>query len=471
MLESKNGVESLSWKRVIRLTCFKRSKAAIFVLPMLAMLTSPATHLRADILEDCLALSSINDEIHNCLDNFLDLMDDNIADLEAFITAELSGAGPDNNAALLAFQSAQSAFTNYRRENCLWYLAFSSPRSTAEQIAKNCLATMSQQRLSELQSLISSQNNTGSAISGYYVYGADRNSFQACGDANRYWIEGENAVVSQLQQDYLSKSTAELQILYVSLTGSIDTEAGSPYPNHDGIFKLQSISSVRIPTDNDCQLPTKSDAANTKSLIDAAPTPEPAPVQEPAVAEPQAEVLTQLEPEQQLIAYFGEWVANCEQLGSSYGCRLSAPLVNADTQPGAPNAVLKLTRRSEQRTVIDVEFPPGLTQPEVDDISDITWRVDSVSIGKIFHSRLDKIRPSTDAGQSSSGQASEVIRQAIRERWFIRDELLPLLIDGRKVFITLTPSRGSQVVVSATLKGLTRALTFADDFTSAQGNK
>ena len=159
-----------------------------------------------NVLEECIALSPQANDIHVCLDNYLDDMDKNIAEITAVIENEMSGES------LAAFAQAQQAFTTYRRRNCLWYLQFSSPRSEAEQIAKNCLVSMSQQRLSEMQSLLDAGSDEAGVLQGYYVYGADRNSFWPCGMDSRYWVEGENTVVSELQQEYLNQAITDLQV-------------------------------------------------------------------------------------------------------------------------------------------------------------------------------------------------------------------------------------------------------------------
>lgn len=106
-----------------------------------------------DALEACRASFQITDEIHDCLDNYLDLMDQNLGDLTVFIDGELRGSER------AAFNRAQNSFYSYRRENCLWYLEIGGPLVLAEQVAKNCLAKMSQDRLAELQGLIAGYNN------------------------------------------------------------------------------------------------------------------------------------------------------------------------------------------------------------------------------------------------------------------------------------------------------------------------
>lgn len=101
-----------------------------------------------DALEACRNQTKVTSEINDCLDNYLDLMDQNLGDLTVFIDGELRGG------ARAAFNRAQNSFYSYRRENCLWYLELGNVRVEAEQVAKNCLAEMSQKRLAELQQLI-----------------------------------------------------------------------------------------------------------------------------------------------------------------------------------------------------------------------------------------------------------------------------------------------------------------------------
>nr|MBX2836725.1 hypothetical protein [Gammaproteobacteria bacterium] len=61
--------------------------------------------------------------------------------------------------------------------------------------------------------------------------------------------------------------------------------------------------------------------------------------------------------------------------------------------------------------------------------------------------------------------------QLVTERKFIRDDFLPLLIQGTELGVEVLDnvenSRGERF--TATLLGLTRALTFADDFVASGG--
>ena len=135
---------------------FDAHRLALFAASFLLVLLVVAWPIRAlatfesEILQQCRNLSLADDDIHNCLDNHLDLMDENLSDLLDFIRRELASS-LDNTQALNALDRSQQAFETYRTENCLWYLEFSSPRNIAEQIAKNCLAGMSEDRLAELQ--------------------------------------------------------------------------------------------------------------------------------------------------------------------------------------------------------------------------------------------------------------------------------------------------------------------------------
>ena len=112
-----------------------------------------------NVLKECLAISAGTNDVHDCMDDYLDLMDDNIAALTDFLSDSLSGQALDG------LSRSQSAFTEYRRQNCLWYLEFSSPRSEAELIAKNCLATMSS-RIGEPGGLIAWRLIPGSGSNG-----------------------------------------------------------------------------------------------------------------------------------------------------------------------------------------------------------------------------------------------------------------------------------------------------------------
>ncbi len=271
----------------------------------LAMLLSIASNdARAqayDPLVECTALSTAPDDIHVCMDNYLDLMDDGMERITVFLAESLSGES------LSGLEASQQAFEEYRRQNCLWYLNFSSPRETAEQIAKNCLAHMSQQRLSELQSLVTAEDTTGQVLRGFYFYGAELNSFQLCGSDKRYWLEGEATLVSQVQQQYLAVATSELQVLYGTFAGTVDEEAQAPQ-GHQGVFNLDAIIDLRLPVESDCRLPGVATIA--AGSAEASNLPVVADGDLPVDTIPDTPDSPEL-PEEQLIAYFGAWQVDC----------------------------------------------------------------------------------------------------------------------------------------------------------------
>lgn len=418
------------------------------VSPLTAQQESGISLDSSNMLLECRALSIEPRDINICMDNFLDLLDNSLADIEDFILGELESAAGNNVAQVQAFERSQAAFRDFRRENCLWYLEFSEGRLEAEQIAKNCLAEMSQARLSELQGLVTDTPNS-EVVEGYYVFGTDRNSFQFCSNNRRYWVEGDSVIISQLQQTYLTQALTDLAVLYVEVRGSIDQEAGSPYPGHEGVFRINDLLLMRQPADTDCQLPSQaprvaanlptepSAGAELFTPVQTEPEPQPQPLAPP------------LEPEQQLTAYFGAWLAQCEQLGSSYGCVLSVEM-EGEPDPGAGTPILKLTRRSGKRTIVDLEFP----NLEIESSDQIRWSVDKFNVGPIAQSRIR-----VDA---------EAARQQIRNRKFIQQDLLPMLVGGASVVIELE-NEGSVKNYVGTLIGLTRALSFADSFTDANG--
>lgn len=419
----------------------------VFIAPIQAQSTAGASLDSSNMLLECRALSTDPQDINNCMDNFLDLLDSSLADIEDFILGELGGSVGNNVAQVQAFERSQAAFRDFRRENCLWYLEFSEGRIEAEQIAKNCLAEMSQARLAELQGLVT-DTPTEEKVEGFYVFGSDRNSFQFCGNTRRYWVEGDTVILSQLQQTYLAQALTDLAVLYVEVQGAVDEAAGSPYPGHDGVFRIRDLKLMRQPSDSDCQLPSQTPrvAAN----LPAAETAIEEPLSALPVEEPSSQPLTNpLEPEQQLTAYFGAWLAQCKQLGDSYGCVLSVEM-DGEPVPGASQPVLKLTRRSEKRTIVDLEFPTL----EIENIDQIRWSIDEFDVGPIAQSRIR-----VDA---------EAARQQIRNRKFIQQDLLPMLVGGSAVVIELE-SEGVIRNYVGTLIGLTRALTFADSFTAANG--
>ena len=417
---------------------------SLMLLGLLSLSLMPmAKHAHAqeyNVLQECMQLSNTDIDISNCIDNYLDLMDDNIRDISEYIANDLSDAPLDQ------FQLSQQAFFEYREQNCLWYLEFSSPQDVAEKIAKNCLARMSQRRLSELQSLIATDQGKTDTLRGFYVYGTDRNSFQPCGSDQRYWVEGNNDQVGQLQQDYLSQSTAELQVLYAELRGQLDTT--KEYPGHDGVVDLIAVSSLKPPSDSDCSLPggEKTTSPSSLSEVTQVAEAEPEPDPEPVVSEEE-------EPEQVLRAYFGAWLAECKQNRTKYTCELMVDFSGADvTEETRPT--LLMSRSASKSSLLYMKFP----EREVDTPAKIRWSIDDSELGDIVGSQIRVDEAGT--------------QQLIQESNYIRDELMPLMLNGFElnveVLANVDDDNGENF--TASLNGLTRALSFADDFVASGGN-
>lgn len=384
-----------------------------------------------DALQECIALSPLNDDIHVCMDNYLDLLDGSLRNITEFVADALEG---DARAGL---ESSQEAFVEYRRQNCLWYLEFSSPRTEAEQIAKNCLATMSQQRLTELQNLLRTDDGEEEITSGFYVYGVERNSFQPCGSRSRYWLEGDDTQVGLAQQQYLSLASSDLQVLYASFAGVIDDEAQAP-PNHQGVFQLKALVDLRVPTEADCRLPGEalSMAAAEPSPSATVSSPSDMPVQIPPAAE---------DTEEQLIAYFGDWLVDCTNTGGIRGCRLTVGLAGSSDMPPAS---LSIIRRSRQVTSMEVFF----SEREIDLPARIRWSVDALAFGDIVGSEIRVDQSGT--------------RQLVPTNSYLSESLLPMMIEGTElkleVLASVDDARGERY--SGSLLGVTKAMTFADDF-------
>jgi len=396
---------------------------------------SPARAQTYNALEECSALSPLLDDIHICMDNYLDIVDDNMAGITDFLAESLSGES------LRGLTQSQQAFVEYRRQNCLWYLNFSSPRSQAEQIAKNCLVNMSQRRVNELQSLLTSQDQSGQAVAGYYVYGPERNSFQLCGSDARYWLEGDANLVSQAQQTYLTLATSELQVLHAVFMGTVDEQAQAP-AQHQGVFQLSTIVNISLPTESDCSLPSK---LSESTLDSSQATSEGA--TEAAQSQP-TEPAQQDEPQQQLIAYFGAWLVDCTENNNARSCRLEVALEEGSGTSQNAVGEFALVRQEKQVTQLELVFPDR----EIDSPARIRWTVDASDFGDIVGSvvRVDEL----------------ATRQLVPDNTFLREELLPVLLDSAEITVNVLEDvdSDSSETFTATLIGLIRSLEFADEF-------
>jgi len=419
----------------MNLECPKFGRGILSGLLVAILTILPASGVQAqsaNALKACVALSDVNDNIHACMDNYLNSMDNNIADMEAFLTDSLTGE------ALLGLERSQTAFAEYRRQNCLWYLEFSSPRSEAELIAKNCLANMSRQRWQELQGLIGEGKTSIQTVSGFYVYGAGRNSVQLCGSEERYWLGGDPSVVNDAQQLYLTLASSEFQVLHAVFSGSLDESSSAP-EGHSAVFNASALVDMSVPTESDCRLPGKVSAFDLDAEVNqSAFTP----------AEEIADEDEQDEPQQQLIAYFGAWLVDCTERNGRRTCNLSVDLNKAGSKDDINGGTLMVVREKGQKTRLELIFP----EREIDSPSLIRWRIDAFAFG-------DLIGSSILVDEKSA-------RQLIPSDRFLDKELLPMMIGGVDLSIEILQqvddASGEEFL--GTLNGLTKALAFSDDF-------
>lgn len=414
---------------------------ASLLVPLILVAQTTARAQEYNVLEECTALSNALDDIHGCLDNYLDIMDNNLAQLTEYLQQSLSGE------ALAGLQRSQQAFSNYRRQNCLWYLEFSSPRIEAEQIAKNCLARMSQQRWVELQALVSDDNDGQTVLSGYYVYGPGRNSFQLCGSEEKLWLAGNPTELNNAQQLYLSLAQEEFDIIHAQLSGKVNTRQQPP-ADHQGVFDLEGVVDMSLPGNSDCSIPSNlaeaGNAFNTqlKNRLSGEEN-----------TDEEAEGDAQDEPEQQLTAYFGAWLVDCIENNGDRRCRLEVALLEGETLDTAAEdedvvGSLMVVRQQRRETDLELVFP----EREIDTPARIRWRVDQRKFGDLVGSeiRVDEL----------------ATRQLVPGNNFVYNELFPEMLRGASLHIEVLASvddtQGEPFV--ATLNGLTRAVAFADDF-------
>ncbi len=396
----------------------------------------------ADVLADCRSLSTADDDVHVCLDNFLDDLDDSMELLAGQVGEEVD----DNSSAM--FTRSQAAFVDYRRQNCLWYVSFSDPRALAEQLGKNCLIDMTRDRLAELRELLVASEQSRGRLQGYYVHGGELNSFIACGSGSRYWVESENGAADELQQTYSDLASADRQLLYADLMGTLEEEPEAR-EGHAGRADVTDIATLRIPLESDCPLPSASDVTTAVLVPDqGADDDQQADADDGEVEQVSAQ--EDDEPEQQLNAYFGAWQAACLQRGSDYSCNLSTELEDPSAGEGdaGPPVRMRIQRQPEEQTTVELRFD----DVEIDRPSRIRWSIDDGRPEAIAFSvvRVDE----------------SATRQVISDPDYLSRELLPGLQGGSDVSIDLVENEDdvSGELFTGTLMGLSRALAFADDF-------
>ena len=392
-------------------------------------------------LRECAAISQNLDDIHSCMDEYLGVLDSNLAELTEALSLSLEGA------ALAGLNQSQQAFVEFRRQNCLWYLEFSSPRAEAEQIAKNCLATMSQDRLSELQALLSEDGVDDNTVAGLYIMTDSDRYFQPCGTDDRYWLEAPPDLENRASQLYAALSNDFSQPIYGVFVGGID-ESGSIPDGYLGIFRFSALTEASVSAESSC---VGIGATTLSPFVSEEST-----IQEDTVSEELEEDLSdQIEPQQQLIAYFGAWLVDCIENNGERICRLSVDLEGDRSQSTVvQNADASITpsltilRLKEQVTELQLEFP----NREIDSVAKIRWKVDGLNFGDIVNSeiRVDEVSS----------------RQIVPMSSFLSRELLPMMIESNQLFLeivdTVDDATGDNFI--ATLRGLTKSLEFADEF-------
>ena len=495
--------------------------------PSLALLAACAAASAAraqgyDVLAECMALTGDEDAIHACLDNYLDDTDDDLGELEAFLERELDGK------ALEGFARSQAAFASYRRENCLWYLEFNEPRADAEKIAKNCLARMSLDRLSELQSLLVRDSDAGRAVNGFYVYGANRNSFRPCSTNARYWVEGEASAVGQLQQGYSSLATAELQVMFASVIGAIDEEAESPV-DHDGVMRVRAVRDVRVPSDGDCRLPDGSPPVTAAADPDG---PAPSVAERVADVPPSRADDIDIDVDRDAIARADDGDAADERAGTgveadadptdgwtvysndpsrAVGTNPVAdpdsvrppvpPVAPAPSTPAAPAVAEAATvaapgdgerltayfgawqadcgageagaRRCRVAVALGGEGSPELAllrRAPNDTTVEIAFPDRAVAAMDDVAWTIDGRALDTGGTEGDVSADGEDTLLRIVDRPFVREDLLPLMRGGRALSLEVASGDGAPERLEGTLMGLTRALGFADGFLADTGD-
>ncbi|PID61028.1 MAG: hypothetical protein CSB44_08140 [Gammaproteobacteria bacterium] len=459
--------------RTASLTSIIRQSRWLFRLLPLSVLLVMMIHepLRAapdSVLAECLALTDNEDEIHNCLDNILDTADSDMAELNRRVRRMLEGD------ALAAFNRAQEAFVSYRKENCLWYLDITEPRSIAEQVAKDCLARMSRERLTELRTLINGVSASTVTLRGHIMDVGSRRVFQACGRDSRYQLGGDAATLAALRQ-YLASRGGGAEPVEVVLRGVIEENAELD-TNLAGVVRLRSLSEVPEGDDaeadeNVCPVPDVSDlpvdgGGGNESTGDEGAVDEDA-VDEDALAafsdgfvalgEDAAQPITATGDKQTptegeaLVAYFGSWQVDCAVERRDRVCTLSSqfqPEEDGATEIGNASPELQIRRLKAGRSMVILNFPGR----EVDSPAKFRWRIDNWQMGDIVGS---VIRVDADG-----------TRQLVDDTAFVEGEIIPKLKRGSSMGVTLLDNVDDETgeAFEATLVGITRALEFADEY-------
>ena len=390
-------------------------------------------------LAECRDQSADLNQLHACMNGYLDTIDENMRSIAGFLDQSLTG---DARARL---RRAQKVFIEYRRENCLWYTDSSSPGPVADQIAKNCLADMTRARVQELQDVVTANAQGTQTVEGFYLHTGGQDFFMHCGQTKRYYVDGEAGLLEQLQENYDAVASDDGQLLHAMLVGSLDSKVQSPR-GYQGVLQLEAVIDLSVPSDKACSKNNKVSHSGI-SAID---------VYVPDILREvfDDEVPPQEEPEQQLAAYFGDWIVDCVELRGQKSCKLEVNLIEGDNEPvtdqGALAPRLVVNRASKRSTFIQVVFPERVIQsPTL-----VSWQIDQTSLGDIVGSKI-----SVDQFEA---------RLLVNESEFLVDELMPLLRDGsRVVFSVQTSIDGSAGdIFAADLQGLSNSLVFVDDFLS-----
>jgi hypothetical protein len=92
-------------------------------------------------------------------------------------------------------------------------------------------------------------------VEGRYVWGAEVETFQPCGDSLTYWVESLEPVWRRLRAEHQALTKTPYQAVIVRVHGNLSDAPRDGFAlDYDGLFRIDSVVSVSATIPAACEL-------------------------------------------------------------------------------------------------------------------------------------------------------------------------------------------------------------------------
>lgn len=111
------------------------------------------------------------------------------------------------------------------------------------------------EKVEQVESSSSSQLSSTS-MRGHYIWGHEMNIFTPCGGKETYWVEGEAAILKDLEVKYQALSKEPYEKVFAVIEGELkgkDPNSDGFDSDYDGLISIKEVKSVTNSSDSDCK--------------------------------------------------------------------------------------------------------------------------------------------------------------------------------------------------------------------------